>query len=102
MTIGESLKRFRHDFNLKQGEVAEKIGMLQQGYYKYESDRVTIPAEVIIKIANAYDVSTDYLLGRSDIPKNPKISDADKELVESVITCKNALQKVLDSRGFGN
>lgn len=99
MTIGESLKRFRHDFNLKQGEVAEKIGMLQQGYYKYESDRVTIPAEVIIKIANAYDVSTDYLLGRSDIPKNPKISDADKKLVDAVIACEVALKNALKEHG---
>ena len=99
MTIGESLKRFRRDFSLKQGEVAEKIGMLQQGYYKYESDRVTVPAEIILKIADAYDVSTDYLLGRSDTPKNPKVDIADNELVETVIACNKALQKVLEKRG---
>ena len=100
MTTGESLKRFRRDFDLKQGEVAEKIGMLQQGYYKYESDSVKMPVDILVKIADAYGVSTDYLLGRSDTPKNPKISDADNELVETVIACNKALQKVLDKRGI--
>ena len=100
MTIGESLKRFRSDFNLSQTQVSNSVGIMQQAYGRYELDKNIPSAEVIIRIANAFDVSTDYLLGRSDIPKLPKISDADNELVESVIACKKALQKVLDNRGI--
>lgn len=99
MTTGESLKRFRRDFNLKQGEVAEKIGMLQQGYYKYESDSVKMPVDILVKIADAFGVSTDYLLGRSDTPKNPKVSDADKKLVNAVIACEIALKNALKEHG---
>ena len=99
MTTGESLKRFRRDFNLKQGEVAERIGMLQQGYYKYESDSVKMPVDVLVKIADEFNVSTDYLLGRINTPKNPVISDADKKLVDAVIACELALKNALQEHG---
>ena len=92
MTTGEALKRFRRDFKLKQGSVADRIGMLQQGYYQYESDRVKMPVDVLVKIADAYDVSTDYLLGRSDNPKTSEISDADKKLLEVAKAFRGVLQ----------
>ena len=73
MTIAESLKRFRSEFNLKQKEVAEALGITQQSYQVYESK--TIPsAKVVLKLADAYNVTTDYLLGRSDKPR-PLIYD---------------------------
>lgn len=71
MTIAESLKRFRKEFNLNQKQVAATLGIKQQSYQVYESK--TIPsATVVLKLADAYDVSTDYLLGRSDEPRPPK------------------------------
>ena len=71
MTIAESLKRFRKKFNLNQKQVAETLGIKQQSYQVYESK--TIPsATVVLRLADAYDVSTDYLLGRSDEPRPPK------------------------------
>ena len=70
MKIAESLKRFRLQGGYSQGEVAEKIGIMQQMYYKYEADKNIPSAEVIKKIAVAFNVSTDYLLGLSDVPNN--------------------------------
>ena len=81
MTIGESFKRFRKEFNLTQSNVAEKLGILQQSYYKYETDKVKPSAEIIIDLANAYDVSTDYLLGRSDNPRPAQFDE--KEVREA-------------------
>lgn len=66
--IGQYLKRFREQFNLKQNQVAESIGILPQLYLKYEKDKSTPSASVIINLANAYNVSADYLLGLSDTP----------------------------------
>ena len=100
MTTGEALKRFRNDFHLKQGDVAEKIGMLQQGYYKYESDKVKMPVDVLLKIAGAFNVSTDYLLGLTDTPQNPNISDADRKLVEASIAYERALKDACKERGL--
>ena len=81
MTFGESLKRFRSRYNLKQKDVAEKLKMKQPLYQRYESGD-TVPAiTFILKLADAYDVSADYLLGRSDEPHPPKIDEKTLALV---------------------
>lgn len=91
--VGAALKRFRNEFNLKQGDIAESIGVLQQLYYKYESGKVTPSATVIYKLARAYDVSADYLLGLSDNP-----SPTDKRLIEAINSCHEILNDVLIKR----
>ena len=88
MTIAESLKRFRKVFKLRQQDVAETLGVSQQSYQVYESK--TVPsAMVILKLANAYDVTTDYLLGRSDEPRPLKLDEKTLAVVRSLQAWKN-------------
>lgn len=68
MSIGESLKRFRSEFNLTQRETAAAAGIVPEAYQKYEYGKNIPLATVLIKLADAYNVSVDYLLGRSDNP----------------------------------
>ena len=83
MTVAESFRRFRKEFNLSQKQVAETLGIKQPSYYVYESG--TIPsATVVLKLANAYDVTTDYLLGRSDEPRPPKLDQRTINLVRAI------------------
>lgn len=56
----------RVDNDLKQTEVAEILGIQQTVYSRYERGFRTIPVEYIIKLADFYHTSTDYLLGRTD------------------------------------
>lgn len=58
----EIIRDLREDKDLKQSEVAELIGTTQQQYSKYENGNTEIPARVIVKLADFYGVSTDYLL----------------------------------------
>lgn len=68
MTYAEALKRFRNEFKLSQREAAESVGILKPAYQKYEYGRD--PAiSVLCKLADAYNVSLDYLVGRSDNPQ---------------------------------
>lgn len=69
---GDSLKRFRATRKLSQADVAEKLGIMPQAYYRYECGRAVPSVDVILGMAEAYDVSVDYLLGRSDEPHPPK------------------------------
>lgn len=69
MTVGESFKRFRKDFGVTQQQVADAIKILKPAYQKYEYDIHVPSATALIKIADAYDVSLDYLVGRTDNPK---------------------------------
>lgn len=48
-----------------QKEVAARLGMSQTGYSKYETGENDIPTAVLIRLAEMYHTSTDYLLGRT-------------------------------------
>lgn len=69
MTISESLKRFRKRFGVTQQQVATAIGILKPAYQRYEYATNIPSATVLIKIADAYNVSIDYLVGRTDNPQ---------------------------------
>ena len=59
----------REDSDRKQVEVAKYLGVTQSTYSSYERDDINIPVEALIKLADLYDVSLDYLVGRSKDPK---------------------------------
>ena len=60
------IRDLREDHDLTQKQVAQILGMSQTGYSKYESGENDIPTAVLIKLADLYKTTTDYLLGRSD------------------------------------
>ena len=60
------LRDLREDADLNQTQVAKFLGMSQTGYSKYETGENEIPVSVLIKLADLYQTSTDYLLGRTD------------------------------------
>lgn len=60
------LKELRREKGFLQREVAEKIGVSNQSYNFYENWVNKPDPEILIKLANLYEVSIDYLLGRSD------------------------------------
>ncbi|MDY3985566.1 helix-turn-helix domain-containing protein [Dysosmobacter sp.] len=62
----------REDRDIKQKAVAEYLGMDPTVYRRYEKGVRSVPVDVIIKLADYYKVSTDYLLGRTDDPAPPK------------------------------
>lgn len=70
MAISQQLKRFRAARHLAQKDVAAVLGMKQPSYAQYEQrERPSTPsADSVIKIALAFGVSTDYLLGLTDDP----------------------------------
>ena len=60
------IRDLREDHDLTQKQVAQLLGMSQTGYSKYETGENDIPTQILIKLADFYGTSTDYLLGRSD------------------------------------
>ena len=62
----ERIRALREDSDLTQTQVAEYLGMSQTGYSKYETGENSIPVDVIVKLADFYKTTTDYLLGRTD------------------------------------
>jgi len=58
------LKELRKEKGLTQGEVANKIFMTQNGYSNYENGKTEPTIETLCKLADLYNVSLDYLIGR--------------------------------------
>lgn len=61
------LKRLRVDKHLRQEQVAEIIGVTKSAISYYENDIRQPSYDILLRFASLYRVSTDYLLGRTDI-----------------------------------
>ena len=63
------IRDLREDRDLNQTEIAKILEMSQTGYSKYETGENDIPTAILIKLANFYNTSIDYLLGETDQQK---------------------------------
>ena len=64
----EILKELREDNDLKQSYVAKLLGCATYTYQRYEYGLLLIPIDKLIILADFYNVSTDYILGRTSNP----------------------------------
>ena len=60
----DNIKNLRVETQKRQVELAEYLNVKQTTYSKYELGKINIPVEVLIKLADLYDVSLDYIVGR--------------------------------------
>ena len=65
LMIFPNIRNLREDNDKKQIALANYLNVKQTTYSKYELGKINIPIEIFIKLADYYDVSVDYLLGRT-------------------------------------
>lgn len=68
----QRIRDLREDNDLKQRELADFLNCSQQVYSNYELGQRDIPTDVLIKLADFYHVSIDYLLGQTKNSKRNK------------------------------
>lgn len=61
------LKELRMGKNITLKQMAEELNMVQRNYQRYENGEVDPPLSKAIALADYFDVSLDYLCGRSDV-----------------------------------
>lgn len=66
MTYCRRLRDLREDHDKTQQEIAEVLGTSQTMYARYERGANELPLRHLLKLAEYYGVSADYLLGRSN------------------------------------
>lgn len=70
----ERIRNLREDRDLTQKQIGQLLNMSQTGYNQYEIGKNDIPTKILLKLADFYNTSTDYLLGRTNeikpYPKN--------------------------------
>ncbi len=104
MTFGERLTQVRKRKNLSQAEVGKKIGINGDAYGRYERNEVKPTIEMAVKIAQALEVSLDYLTGNSDIELDKATLDRVQEVTKLPEKDKDYIFVTLDAliRDFKN
>ena len=64
--FGKRLQELRNEKGLKQTEMAEFLGRSDATYQKMEYGNINVPGLTLIKLADFFEVSLDYLVGRSE------------------------------------
>ena len=80
--IGERLRDLCDEHELTQVKVAKLLGVSQAAYQRYESGDRAVPDEVKIFLAQYYNVTIDYLLGKTNDRASAIISDLDNKKVK--------------------
>lgn len=65
--FAERLTELRKQYKYTQRQMADILSISQPSYIRYENDTSEPTQENLVKLADAFDVSVDYLLGRSDV-----------------------------------
>ena len=68
----QRIQDLRTDDDLSQKQISEILHISQRSYSHYETGSRNIPIEMLIRLANYYETSIDYLVGRTDKKKMPK------------------------------
>ncbi|AEJ44413.1 helix-turn-helix domain-containing protein [Alicyclobacillus acidocaldarius] len=79
MLLGERLRFLRKERNLRRDDVAAAIGVTPRLITFYETGDKTPSLEAAMKLADFFNVSLDYLVGRTDDPTPPTRSSSSSE-----------------------
>lgn len=60
------IRDLREDRDLTQSTIARYLNITQRAYSRYETGERNIPVEVLSALADFYDTSVDYLIGRTN------------------------------------
>ena len=95
--VAKRIKGLRESASLSQSKIAAMIGTTQASVFRYENGQASPPLEVLLWYANFFDVSLDYIFGRTDslegklYENKPKVIEAmtkeDKQLRQMVDMC---------------
>ncbi|WP_066683488.1 helix-turn-helix domain-containing protein [Christensenella intestinihominis] len=90
--VGHRLKGLRNSLRLSQKQLAGKLGINQSSVNRYENNQAEASYQTLLKYADQFDVSMDYIYGRTDKPQGrlydykPKIED-DEEMRQFIEMC---------------
>lgn len=91
--VGQRLRSLREGLKYPQVKMAEMVGVKQTSINRYESGEAEPSFEILLKYADFFDVSMDYIFGRTDNPQGklyeyrPKLSMLNPDMEKFVEMC---------------
>ena len=80
--IGERLKDLRKSLRLSQVKIAKQFGTTQASINRYEHNQSDAPISTLVQYADFFDVSLDYICGRTDKPQGKLYKNQPKEIFD--------------------
>ena len=71
MEMYRRIRDLREDADLTQAKIAKVLACSQRVYSHYERGERDIPTDILIRLAQFHDTTTDYLLGLTDVRERP-------------------------------
>jgi transcriptional regulator with XRE-family HTH domain len=91
--VAERIRSLRESAKLSQVKMGEVVGAKQSSINRYEQDQTSPSYEILVRYADFFDVSLDYILGRTDDPQGKlyecktKFEESDPEMEKFVEMC---------------
>ena len=79
--FGEQLQKLRIAEGISQTELSQKLGVSKQSVSNWEHNNILPSIEILIKIANHFSCSTDYLLGIDDTSRSIDVSGLNEKQI---------------------
>lgn len=92
--LAQRLKELRFEHKITQQEMASKLGISRSTLAGYESENKQPSYDILLKISNVFNISTDYLLGSS----NNTLSDSNIESSSVIISDEDLLSSPEEKR----
>ncbi|KJS23119.1 MAG: hypothetical protein VR72_02835 [Clostridiaceae bacterium BRH_c20a] len=88
MKFGDRIKLLREEMDISRDDLAKKIGVTYHAMSKYEISEREPDFELLNKLAKFFNVSVDYLLGRTSI-RNSNLDDSSEIEIEELLKKSN-------------
>lgn len=98
----ERLKELREERNLNQTDLAKHLNISQGTIGNWETNKRVPDVKMILKIADYFDVSVDYLLGKTNerrktVPNEKSLSEKQQEIIDIVVKLsEDDIKRVLE------
>lgn len=99
-TFGSRLKELRIKKELTGEELGNLLNVTKMSISRWESDQRFPDKDTLVKIANFFNVSTDYLLGRSNLKNKTSGTSTSEERLKKAQTLKDELIEMMIKRGI--
>ena len=67
--LGARIKELRKEFGLSQVDLAQRMEVTKQTISNWENENIQPSVDMLVGLANVFNVTTDYLLGLDDVPR---------------------------------
>lgn len=91
--VGERLRELRESVKFSQSKMGKQFGVGQASVFRYETGENSPPDSLLVQYADFFDVSMDYIFGRTDNPQGklyegkPKIEESYPEMEQFIEMC---------------